>query len=105
MERPSTPRVRAVVVSVCNAESVFLYSCPGDSKVKLKMLYSTVKSAVTAQAEAHKITLDKKIEVQTRSEVSAQALLEELHVQTEQKQSSFSKPTAPGKGQRRLIRK
>ncbi len=40
---------------------VFLYSCPGASKIKLKMLYSTVKSAVLGQAEAHGVKVQRKV--------------------------------------------
>lgn len=86
---------------------VFVYSCPNDSKVKLKMLYSTVKSAVLVQAEAKGVRVAKKLEIQNPSEASADAIAAEFGAadSAAAKPAGFEKPSRPGRGAPRLIRK
>lgn len=85
--------------------NLFIYSCPGESPVKQKMVYTTVKGSVTAQCEASGVTLVKKLEVHDVNEVSEARLLDELYGPKKEVVQTFDKPKAPGRGAPRLIRK
>jgi hypothetical protein len=41
--------------------AVFIYSCPLSSKIKAKMLYSSVKAAATGNAEDCGVKIEKKV--------------------------------------------
>jgi len=86
--------------------NVFIYSNPDNSPVKLRMLYSTVKSVVSAAAEDAGIIVERngKIEVDNPAEVTAEYLNSALHPVKEQKKG-FARPMRPGKGGARLIKK
>jgi len=83
--------------------NVFIYSCPDASSVKLRMLYSTVKSVLTAAAEDAGISLERgaKVEISDPSELTEEFLNETLHPKKEVKQG-FARPMRPGKGKPRL---
>jgi len=88
---------------------VFIYSCPDSSKVKLKMLYSTVKAVAVGAIEEAGVKINKKLEVQAPSkELTEEALRTELQsnaAAAAQGEQKFDKPSRPGaKGGRRLIR-
>ena len=85
--------------------NLFIYSCPGSSPVKQKMVYTTVKGSVTAQCESMGISLAKKLEVHETSEVTEGLLLDELYGPKKEVVQTFDKPKAPGRGAPRLIRK
>jgi len=86
--------------------NVFIYSNPDNSPIKLRMLYSTVKSVVSAAAEESGIIVERngKIEADDPSEVTAEYLNSALHPVKEQKKG-FARPARPGKGGARLIKK
>ncbi len=58
---------------------MFVYYCPASSKVKQKMLYSTVKAAVTSAAERAGVKFSKRLELTDASEITPAALLDELY--------------------------
>jgi len=84
---------------------VFVYSCTNNSPVKLKMLYSTVKAVANSTCENVGLKIDKRIEVSEGSEFTADLLVETLHPPMENKKQAFSKPSRPGKGNARLVKK
>jgi len=87
---------------------VFVYSCPNEARVKLKMLYSTVKSAVVTQAEARGLKLEKRVEVQAAEDANEATIAREFAPASDDSKKSaatFDKPARPGRGAARLIRK
>ncbi len=81
-------------------------ACFQSSKVKQKMLYSTVKSAVTSACEKAGAKLDKRLEVEdAAAELTEARLLDELYGPKKETVATFEKPRAPGRGAPRLIRK
>jgi len=83
---------------------VFIYSCTNDSPVKLKMLYSTVKSVASSSCEDIGLKIDKKLEISEAHEITEELLIEVLHPPTEDKKLAFNKPSRPGRGRARLVR-
>eukprot|EP00008_Paramoeba_atlantica_P004970 CAMPEP_0201475920 /NCGR_PEP_ID=MMETSP0151_2-20130828/1233_1 /ASSEMBLY_ACC=CAM_ASM_000257 /TAXON_ID=200890 /ORGANISM="Paramoeba atlantica, Strain 621/1 / CCAP 1560/9" /LENGTH=343 /DNA_ID=CAMNT_0047856133 /DNA_START=27 /DNA_END=1058 /DNA_ORIENTATION=- len=87
---------------------VFVYCCPSNSKVKLKMLYSTVNKAAISAIEGAGIKITKKVEVETPGELTEKELLDELHPEAAAAKKAsparFSKPQRPGKGRARMTR-
>jgi twinfilin-like protein len=86
--------------------NVFIYSCPEGAPVKLRMLYSTVKSVVSGAAEGAGIQVDRngKLELDDPTEATPDLLNQSLHPQVEV-QKSFARPSRPGRGKPRLTRK
>jgi len=84
---------------------VFVYSCTNDSPIKLKMLYSTVKTVAIGSSEEAGLKLEKKIEISEREELTEGYLTELLHPPTEEKKQTFNKPSRPGRGNARLTKK
>ncbi|KAI9874988.1 MAG: Twinfilin-1 [Pleopsidium flavum] len=76
---------------------VFIYTCPSGSKIRERMMYASSRHGmvVTAGREAG-LTIDKKMEASSPSEITASSIHEEFHPKPEQKQA-FSKPKRPGK--------
>ncbi|KJE93315.1 twinfilin-1 [Capsaspora owczarzaki ATCC 30864] len=85
---------------------VFIYSCPGYAcKIKERMLYSSGKNPILSVVEDDLgITVDKKLEVSDAAEVTEQFIFEEFHPKAVEAKKAFAKPSAPGKGGRRLLR-
>eukprot|EP01098_Paradermamoeba_levis_P004891 TRINITY_DN2085_c0_g1_i1.p1 TRINITY_DN2085_c0_g1~~TRINITY_DN2085_c0_g1_i1.p1 ORF type:complete len:205 (+),score=75.57 TRINITY_DN2085_c0_g1_i1:505-1119(+) len=84
---------------------LFIYSCPNEAPVKMKMMYSTVKAVAVSCAEEVGFKLDKKMEITELSELSENYVNEEIHGRVVEEKKAFSKPAKPGKGPARLIRK
>jgi len=86
---------------------VFIYSCPSNSKVRERMLYSTVKSAAIEAAASHGVTVDKKIEVTDAEDLNESDILQELHPEKREisTKSAFNRPSKPGRGRPRMTRK
>jgi len=88
---------------------VYVYSCPDGSSgsqsapVRQRMLYSSSKANV-ANLVSSVATVGAKVEINTGSDLSEDAILQQLHPKVEEKAQGFSKPSRPGKGARRLIR-
>ncbi|KAK0420417.1 hypothetical protein QR680_014671 [Steinernema hermaphroditum] len=95
-----------------NGHTLFIYSVPpsGGCTIKELMLFSSCKSVFLNTAQnALGISLDKKIEVDSRDKLDEKALLEYLNVNNDQSPTSggpkFSRPQGPqSRGQRRLIK-
>jgi len=84
---------------------VFVYSCSDNAPVKLKMLYSTVKTVAIVASEDAGLKLEKKIEITESNEINEALLTELLHPPTEEKKQTFVKPSRPGRGNARLTKK
>jgi len=89
---------------------IYIFSCPDGSNgtksspVKQRMLYSSSKANVADVLESKKIKIDKKLEINSPSEVSEEIIFRELHPEEEVKKQAFARPSRPGRGGRRLIR-
>lgn len=89
---------------------VYVFSCPDGSNgtksspVKQRMLYSSSKANVADVIESKQITIAKKLEINSPSEISEEILFRELHPEAEVKKQAFARPSRPGRGGRRLIR-
>eukprot|EP01099_Mayorella_cantabrigiensis_P002571 TRINITY_DN2122_c0_g1_i1.p1 TRINITY_DN2122_c0_g1~~TRINITY_DN2122_c0_g1_i1.p1 ORF type:complete len:368 (-),score=114.75 TRINITY_DN2122_c0_g1_i1:155-1201(-) len=89
---------------------VYVFSCPDGSNgtksspVKQRMLYSSSKANVADVLESKQITVAKKLEINSPSEISEEILFRELHPEEEVKKQAFARPSRPGKGARRLVR-
>jgi twinfilin-like protein len=83
--------------------NVFIYSCPSGSKVKLRMLHSTVKAVVADAAAQAGFSVDRagKIEVNEPSDVTEELLLDNLHPKVVAT-TRFTRPMRPGRGPRSL---
>ncbi|OQR99681.1 twinfilin-like protein [Achlya hypogyna] len=84
---------------------VFLYVCPDDAPVRLKMTYSTAKASVLALLPAHNITVDKTIEI-TDVATALEAIQSDIaHEEAEApvlvQPKAFSRPAAPGRARRK----
>jgi len=86
---------------------LFIFYCPENSKVKLKMLYSTVKSTAIDAAKSYNVNVEKKLEISEASDLNESELMTELHPQSREVQvkTGFSRPARPGKGPSRVTRK
>jgi len=90
---------------------VYLYSCPDGSNgsksapVRMRMLYSSSKANVAEIAKAAGGTIDARLEVNTGEEINEEELLATLHPQKAEQAKNFARPSRPGKGGARLIRK
>jgi len=90
---------------------VYVYSCPDGSKgtksapVRMRMLYSSSKANVGDILKAVGGNIDAKLEINTGDEINEEELLNTLHPQKAESAKNFSRPSRPGKGGARLIRK
>jgi len=87
------------------SSTVFIYSCPDSCKVKLRMLYSTVKAPATQAAEEAGVKIEKKFEVSEPSEITRDLLYNDLHPVVNQKVQRFTKPMRAGRGRPRMTKK
>jgi len=89
---------------------VFIYSCPDGSHgsksapVRMRMLYSSSKANVAEIITQCGGKIAAKLEINTPEDLNETTLFEMLHPPKENKAESFSKPSKPGKGARKLIR-
>jgi len=90
---------------------VYIYSCPDGSNgsksapVRMRMLYSSSKANVAEIVKAAGGQIDARLEVNTGEEINEEELLTSLHPQKAEQVKSFSRPSRPGKGGARLIKK
>jgi len=92
-----------------NLESVvFVYSMPGyGAPIKERMMYSSSKNPLLDGVLIGQVglTIDKRLEVDSGSEVSRDAIYQELHPPEDTAKKTFSKPKGPGgRGPRRMIK-
>jgi len=86
--------------------NVFIYSMPGYSvSIKERMLYSSCKNSVVDVLEkVYSLPIDKKIEVDSGSELTEDFLMGELHPIKNLHKPKFSKPAPPSRGARRITK-
>jgi len=88
----------------------YVYSCPDGSgktksaPVKMRMLYSSSKQGAESLIEACNTKVAVKLEVNEGTELTEEFLTNTLHPPPVAKKQTFSKPSAPGKGPRRLTK-
>lgn len=83
---------------------VFVYYCPDKSKPKLRMFYSTAKSTILNHIHEKGIQEPKRIEISLATELTAQALLDEIYPKSTVKKV-FKKPQRKGKGKSKFMGK
>jgi len=90
---------------------IYLFSCPDGSKgtksapVRMRMLYSSSKANVGDIIKANGGNIDARLEVNTGDEINEEELLNTLHPQKVEQAKNFARPSRPGKGGARLIKK
>lgn len=90
--------------------AVFIYSCPDGANgtksapVKLRMLYSSSKANAQNIVTNAGLNIAAKLEINAPVDVVEDHVYKMLHPEVQQQKQAFSKPTKPGKGQRRLIK-
>jgi twinfilin len=85
---------------------LFIFYCPDKSHVKLRMLYSTVKSTAIETASSNNVNVAKKMEASEGDDLVEDEILNDLHpAAREQAKASFARPARPGKGPSRMTRK
>ncbi|KAK2703018.1 twinfilin-like [Artemia franciscana] len=87
--------------------NIFIYSMPGyNCSIKERMLYSSCKASVVSFIEKElKANVDKKIEIDSGSELTEEFLHDELHPTINLHQPKFEKPKGPpNRGARRIIK-
>ncbi|KAF9963142.1 Twinfilin-1, partial [Modicella reniformis] len=90
---------------------VFIYTCPGKSKIRERMLYASSKGGVLEAAKSEAgLDVDKKLETTDVDELTKKYVEDELHPVTEPSSNSntggmkgFKKPTRPGVGARKVM--
>jgi len=72
---------------------IFIYSCPGTSKVKDRMVYSSARNTVVNYVENdYSIKLDKKIEISHESDLDEKSVIEDLHAAESRNASPVNSP-------------
>jgi len=90
---------------------VYLFSCPDGSKgtksapVRMRMLYSSSKANVAEIVKSVGGAISAKLEINTGDEINEEELVNLLHPVKAEAKQNFSRPSRPGKGGARLIRK
>jgi len=90
---------------------VYIYSCPDGSggtkpaPVKMRMLYSSSKAAVSEILTQAGAKADARLEIATPEDLDEDVVISALHPQKEEKKASFARPMRPGKGGARLTTK
>jgi len=88
--------------------TMFVYSCPEELPIRLKMTLSTVKSSVIAAAQELGLNFDKTFEIRDAADldhyVQAELNPAETTVGSSAAQLSHSKPARPGRGARRVVK-
>jgi len=90
--------------------TLYVFSCPDGSKgttsapVKMRMLYSSSKANVSSIITNAGGTIDLRLEINAGSDLIEEEIFAQLHPQAAEKEQSFSRPSRPGKGGRKLIR-
>ncbi|KAL4164566.1 hypothetical protein KRP22_004431 [Phytophthora ramorum] len=92
-------RYRGPVASGATSALIFMYVCPEDSPVRLKMVYSTCKATVLSVAnEELSIKFDYTIEINNPSSAAEdiRSVLAPPKTEDELKPREFARPAAPG---------
>jgi len=87
--------------------NLFIYSMPGyECSIKERMLYSSCRNAVVDQIGAHHgVAFDKKMEVDSGSELTDENIFQELHPKKIAAKEGFKKPAPPSsRGKRRITK-
>lgn len=97
-ERPSYTYYR----HPAKADSVlFVYVCPGTSKVKERMVYASSRSGVLEAAKAEGVCVSKRLEAGDPEEITEQKLNDEIGVDAANEagatKSGFARPKRPGR--------
>ncbi|CAG8483046.1 13624_t:CDS:10 [Funneliformis caledonium] len=78
--------------------NIFIYTCPPNSKIRERMLYSSCRGSVITFAEKEAgISITKKLETNDPEDFTKSYILDELHPTTETAPMSFSRPKPPGR--------
>ncbi len=83
-------------------ETIFLYTCPGASKVKERMVYASARASVLQLAKNEGVNVTKRLEQGDAGEVSEQRLADEVGLSSSAPEATttkpgFSKPKRPGR--------
>jgi len=90
---------------------VYIYSCPDGSEgtkgapVKMRMLYSSSKAAVSEILTHSGRNPSAKLEIGTPSDIDEDVIFQALHPQKEEKKAAFARPLRPGRGPAKLHQK
>lgn len=81
---------------------VFVYTCPGGSKVKERMVYASARASVLAAAKGEGVLVTRRLEQGDADEVTVERLEEEVGVRTAANETGglkpgFAKPKRPGR--------
>ncbi len=80
---------------------LFIYVCPGSSKVKERMLYASSRNGVLEIAKSEGVVVGKRLEAGDPEEVGVERLAEEVGAKAVnndgQSKQGFSKPKRPGR--------
>jgi twinfilin-like protein len=79
---------------------VFIYTCPGSSKIKERMVYATSKRSVLEVARLEGVEVAKRLEASGPEEVTAAMLQEEVQPASDGAaggKQGFARPKRPGK--------
>jgi len=87
--------------------NIFIYYCPEHVAVRKKMTYSTCKATILALTEQSGISFQKTLEIRDREDFAATFAEETTESVTDSPSVSVghAKPTRPGKGRARLVKK
>lgn len=83
-------------------ETVFLYTCPGSSKVKERMVYASTRSSVLHVAKEEGVDVTKRLEQGDAGEITVERLGEEVGGGAPKEEAAvssrgFARPKRPGK--------
>ncbi|KAK5077942.1 Twinfilin-1 [Lithohypha guttulata] len=83
-------------------EVIFLYTCPGSSKVKERMVYASARASVLQLAKGEGLNVTKRLEQGDTGEVTEQRLMDEAGLKSAGAESAntrqgFARPKRPGK--------
>lgn len=90
---------------------VYIFSCPDGSKgtksapVRMRMLYSSSKASVGDIITTVGGSIGAKFEINSPDDLTEETVFDTLHPKKEEKAQTFSKPSRPGKGGARLVKK
>lgn len=83
-----------------SSSTVFVYTCPGSSKVKERMVYASSKRSVLEVARLEGVEVLKRLEASGPEEVTAAMLKEEVEPKGDSAgggKQGFARPKRPGK--------
>ncbi|KAF8522264.1 actin depolymerizing protein [Hysterangium stoloniferum] len=82
-------------------QRLFIYTCPANSLIKHRMLYSSGSSSVLSNAKALGLSIARKVETSDPAEISEKWIRDELGLGTETgEERAFKKPRGPTRRQR-----